>query len=138
MANNQNLKPIKKGELSSEEAKKRGSNGGKKSAKVKKQKKLFKEIFIELLSYDIEKFTTNEELLEKTAETYREFAQNCTEKVLRRMKASNKSMQKHYKRMEMLETITHYIWLVFMPILIVDIILTIGKLLTMYGIIKAL
>ena len=68
MANNENLKPIKKGELSSEEAKKRGSNGGKKSAKVRKQKKLFKEIFIELLSYDIEKFTTNEELLEKLAE----------------------------------------------------------------------
>ena len=68
MANNQNLKPIKKGELTREEAKKRGSNGGKKSAKVRKQKKLFKEIFIELLSYDIEKFTTNEELLEKLAE----------------------------------------------------------------------
>lgn len=68
MANNENLKPIKKGELTSEEAKKRGSNGGKKSAKVRKQKKLFKEIFIELLSYDIEKFTTNEELLEKLEE----------------------------------------------------------------------
>ena len=64
----ENLKPIKKGELTSEEAKKRGSNGGKKSAKVRKQKKIFKEIFIELLSYDIEKFTTNEELLEKLAE----------------------------------------------------------------------
>lgn len=64
----ENLKPIKKGELTSEEAKKRGSNGGKKSAKVRKQKNLFKEIFIELLSYDIEKFTTNEELLEKLAE----------------------------------------------------------------------
>ena len=66
--NEKNLKPIKKGELTKEEAKKRGSNGGKKSAKVRKQKKLFKEIFIELLSYDIEKFTTNEELLEKLAE----------------------------------------------------------------------
>ena len=66
--NEQNLKPIKKGELTKEEAKKRGSNGGKKSAKVRKQKKLFKEIFIELLSYDIEKFTTNEELLKKLAE----------------------------------------------------------------------
>ena len=66
--NEQNLKPIKKGELTKEEAKKRGSNGGKKSAKVRKQKKLFKEIFIELLSYDIEKFTTNEKLLEKLAE----------------------------------------------------------------------
>lgn len=66
--NEQNLKPIKKGELTKEEAKKRGSNGGKKSAKVRKQKKLFKDIFIELLSYDIEKFTTNKELLEKLAE----------------------------------------------------------------------
>lgn len=66
--NEQNLKPIKKGELTKEEAKKRGANGGKKSAKVRKQKKLFKEIFIELLSYDIEKFTTNEKLLEKLAE----------------------------------------------------------------------
>lgn len=66
--NEQNLKPIKKGDLTSEEAKKRGSNGGKKSAKIRKQKKLFKEIFIELLSYDIEKFTTNEEILERLAE----------------------------------------------------------------------
>lgn len=72
--NEQNLKPIKKGELTKEEAKKRGSNGGKKSAKVRKQKKLFKEIFIELLSYDIEKFTTNEELLEKLAEINSLFA----------------------------------------------------------------
>lgn len=67
MANNENLKPIKKGELSSEEAKKRGSNGGKKSAIVRKQKKEFKELFIELLSYDIEKFTTNDDILEKLA-----------------------------------------------------------------------
>lgn len=68
MANNENLKPIKKGELSSEEAKKRGSNGGKKSAIVRKRKKEFKELFIELLSYDIEKFTTNDDILEKLAE----------------------------------------------------------------------
>lgn len=68
MANQQNLKPIKKGELSKEEAKKRGSNGGKKSAIVRKQKKEFKELFIELLSYDIEKFTTNDDILEKLAE----------------------------------------------------------------------
>lgn len=68
MANNENLKPIKKGELTKEEAKKRGSNGGKKSAIVRKQKKEFKELFIELLSYNIEEFTTNEELLEKLAE----------------------------------------------------------------------
>ena len=34
-----NLKPIKKGELSKEEAKKRGSKGGKKSAEVRREKK---------------------------------------------------------------------------------------------------
>lgn len=72
--NEQNLKPIQKGELTSEEAKKRGSNGGKKSAKVRKQKKLFKDIFIKLLSYDIEKFTNNKELLDKLAEINPSFA----------------------------------------------------------------
>lgn len=66
--NEQNLKPIKKGELTKEEAKRRGSNGGKKSAENKRQKKMFKDIFIELLSYDIEKFTTNDDILEKLAE----------------------------------------------------------------------
>ena len=34
-----NLKPIKKGELSKEEAKKRGSNGGKKSGEVRRKKR---------------------------------------------------------------------------------------------------
>ena len=34
-----NLKPIRKGELSKEEAKSRGSNGGKKSAEVRKAKR---------------------------------------------------------------------------------------------------
>lgn len=80
--NEQNLKPIKKGELTKEEAKKRGSNGGKKSAKVRKQKKLFKEIFIELLSYDIEEFTTNEDLLNKLAEINPLFAQNIDVKTV--------------------------------------------------------
>ena len=36
---NANLKPIKKGELSSEEAKRRGSNGGKKSGEVRREKR---------------------------------------------------------------------------------------------------
>lgn len=80
--NEQNLKPIKKGELTKEEAKKRGSNGGKKSAKVRKQKKLFKEIFIELLFYDIEEFTTNEDLLNKLAEINPLFAQNIDVKTV--------------------------------------------------------
>ena len=41
--NEANLIPIKKGELSSEEAKKRGRNGGIKSGEVRREKKLFKE-----------------------------------------------------------------------------------------------
>lgn len=43
-----NLKPIKKGELSKEELKKRQSNGGKKSGEARKQKKLLKDT-IEML-----------------------------------------------------------------------------------------
>ncbi len=34
-----NLKPFKKGELTSEEAKKRGSNGGKRSAEIRREKR---------------------------------------------------------------------------------------------------
>lgn len=47
MANEQNLKPIKKGELTSEEAKRRGSNGGKKSAQKRKEIKLIKDRILE-------------------------------------------------------------------------------------------
>ena len=39
----QNLKPIKKGQLTKEEAKRRGSNGGKMSGKVRQERKLWKE-----------------------------------------------------------------------------------------------
>jgi len=45
----ENLKPIKKGDLSKDELKKRQSNGGKKSAVAKKQNKAFREIIIERL-----------------------------------------------------------------------------------------
>ena len=45
--NEQNLKPIRKGELTKEEAKKRGSNGGKKSAEVRREKKLIRERILE-------------------------------------------------------------------------------------------
>ena len=44
MANNENLKPIKKGELSKEELKKRQSNGGKKSGQVRRERANFKNI----------------------------------------------------------------------------------------------
>lgn len=45
-----NLKPIQKGELSKEEAKARGSAGGKKSVEVRKQKKLLKDTIEMLLN----------------------------------------------------------------------------------------
>lgn len=47
MANEQNLKPIRKGDLSNEELKKRQSNGGKKSAQARAEKKLIKDRILE-------------------------------------------------------------------------------------------
>lgn len=52
MANEQNLKPYKKGELTSEEAKRRGSNGGKKSAQKRKEIKLIKDRILERMGED--------------------------------------------------------------------------------------
>lgn len=53
MANNENLKPIKKGELTKEEAKKRGANGGKKSAEKRRELKTMREMLNYLLQKDI-------------------------------------------------------------------------------------
>lgn len=47
MANEQNLKPIRKGDLSREELKRRQSNGGKKSAEVRRENKLIKDRILE-------------------------------------------------------------------------------------------
>lgn len=47
MANEQNLKPIRKGDLTKEELKKRQSNGGKKSAQVRRENKLIKDRILE-------------------------------------------------------------------------------------------
>lgn len=44
MANNENLRPIRKGQLSKEELKKRQSNGGKKSGQVRRERANFKNI----------------------------------------------------------------------------------------------
>ena len=44
MANSENLKPIKKGELSKEELKKRQSNGGKKSGEKRRERQKLKEL----------------------------------------------------------------------------------------------
>lgn len=52
MANEENLKPIRKGELTKEEAKKRGSNGGKKSAEARREKRLIKDRILERMGED--------------------------------------------------------------------------------------
>ena len=57
MANEQNLKPIKT--LSTEEAKKRGRNGGKRSGEVRRERKRLKEYMLLLLDlpvYDTKDF----------------------------------------------------------------------------------
>lgn len=53
VANTQNLKPIQKGELSSEEAKRRGSIGGIASGKARKQKAMFKDSLQKILASNI-------------------------------------------------------------------------------------
>lgn len=52
MPNIQNLKPIKKGELSKEEAIKRGRAGGKKSVESRKQEKIFQKAIAERMGFD--------------------------------------------------------------------------------------
>lgn len=52
MANEQNLKPIKKGELSKEEAKKRGRKGGIASGKSRAIAKTFREMINETITDD--------------------------------------------------------------------------------------
>ena len=54
MANEQNLRPIKKGELSKEELKKRSRNGGIASVKARKEKKIFKEAIEKQLGQSID------------------------------------------------------------------------------------
>lgn len=51
MANEQNLKPYKKGELSSEEAKKRGRKGGLASVEARREKKSLRSTIETLLEY---------------------------------------------------------------------------------------
>ena len=54
MANEQNLKKIKKGELSNEEAKRRGSLGGQKSVEVRAERKKLRELLEIALMMDDE------------------------------------------------------------------------------------
>ena len=50
MANEQTLRPSRKGQLSKEEAKKRGKNGGKKSAQVRRERKMLRQVAEEKLT----------------------------------------------------------------------------------------
>nr|DAT84171.1 MAG TPA: hypothetical protein [Caudoviricetes sp.] len=52
--NEENLKPIKKGELSREEAKKRGRAGGIKSGEARREKKMFKKAIEKQLGQSID------------------------------------------------------------------------------------
>lgn len=45
-----NLRPIKKGELSTKEAKKRGTKGGQASGKARREKKIMSEIYADILA----------------------------------------------------------------------------------------
>lgn len=68
----QNLKPIKKGELSKEEAKRRGSKGGKASVEARREKKLWKdEILKKLNQEDWDEIINN--LIERSKENRQDF-----------------------------------------------------------------
>lgn len=86
MANEQNLKPYKKGELSSEEAKRRGSKGGKAKAKKERERKSMQELAKMILSLpmrnesldDVEAFNELKKKVEKEDGTLAEVAKNMT------------------------------------------------------------
>lgn len=54
MANKQNLKPFKKGEVSREQAAINGRKGGRNSAKAKKERKTFAQLFKTILDEEAE------------------------------------------------------------------------------------
>ncbi|MDR1498708.1 MAG: hypothetical protein LBS34_00265 [Rickettsiales bacterium] len=58
-----NLKPIKKGELTKEEAKRRGKNGAKKSAEVRREKRNFQQACRWFLGTGSEDGLTNLEMI---------------------------------------------------------------------------
>ena len=71
-----NLKPFDSNQ-SREKAKINGKKGGIKSGEVKREKKKFKEIFETLMELDIERFTTDEEVLDALALINPEYAQKA-------------------------------------------------------------
>lgn len=77
-----NLKPIQKGQLSKEEAMKRGSLGGKKSVEVRREKKTFKQLIETMMEMDIERFTTNEDVITQLYNINPELAQKVDVKTV--------------------------------------------------------
>ena len=71
-----NLKPFDSNQ-SREKARINGKKGGIKSGEAKREKKKFKEIFETLMELDIERFTTDEEVLEALSLINPEYAQNA-------------------------------------------------------------
>ena len=88
-----NLKPIKKGELSKEEAMRRGSKGGKKSGEVRAQKKLFKEIFESLVQIDISKTKCDDEALDALRTLNPELADKADIKTVISSRVIDKAMK---------------------------------------------
>ena len=62
MANEQNLKPFKKGEVSKEEAVKNGRKGGLASAKAKRDRKSFAQLFESILDEEAEVMINGEKV----------------------------------------------------------------------------
>lgn len=71
-----NLKPFDSNQ-SREKAKINGKKGGIKSGEVKRERKKFKEIFETLMELDIERFTTDEEVLEALSLINPEYAEKA-------------------------------------------------------------
>lgn len=78
--NEQNLQPIQKGQLSKEEAKARGSVGGKKSGEVRRQRKQFKESLEMLLQMRVPEKTANN--LKKLLPKLKDKDLNCQNAIL--------------------------------------------------------
>jgi predicted house-cleaning noncanonical NTP pyrophosphatase (MazG superfamily) len=71
----ENLKPFN--DLTETEQRRIASNGGKKSGEVRREKKTFKQLIETMMEMDIERFTTNEEVLEQLANINPELAQKA-------------------------------------------------------------
>ena len=89
MANIENLKPIKKGQLSKEEAKKRGKKGGLASVQARRQRKTCKEILLM-----ISEFTPKTEVVESLKKIFPELKNDdITYKTVMTLKQMEKALK---------------------------------------------